>query len=228
MPADLPSSSPIKSWWEVWGRGLVLMATLLTIGLLVNQLGLQSLLETQWIDSRIRGQGLTGEALFVAVGAGFTAIGLPRQVISFLAGYAFGFLPGTLWALLATLMGAVGVFYYARFMGRAFLVRRFPHKIKKIDSFLISNTLVMALVLRLSPFTNNLATNLAAGVSAVEPGPFFTGSALGYLPQTMVFALLGSGVNLEAGLRTALSVALLVVSTGLGLWLWRRYRSQQD
>jgi uncharacterized membrane protein YdjX (TVP38/TMEM64 family) len=83
----------------------------------------------------------------------------------------------------------------------------------------------MALVLRLAPFTNNLASNLAAGVSGVRPVPFFAGSSLGYLPQTVVFALLGSGFALDPGLRMGLSVALFVVSSVLGIWLWRRYRS---
>ena len=112
-------------------------------------------------------------------------------------------------------------------MGRAYLTRKFPHRIKKIDDFLADNTLSMALVLRLAPFANNLATNLAAGVSGVRPLPFFAGSGLGYLPQTVVFALLGSGFALDPGLRMGLSVVLFVASSVLGLWLWRRYRARR-
>lgn len=206
-------------------RGLVLIATLVAVGFLLEGLGLKSMVETGWVDSEIRGKGLMGEVLFVLVGAAFTAIGLPRQVVSFLGGYAFGFVIGTALALAATLTGAIGAFHYARFMGRSFMLRRFPHRIKKIDDFLAGNTLVMILVLRLSPFTNNLATNLAGGVSGVRALPFFAGSVLGYLPQTLVFALLGSGVEVDPVFRTILSVALFVISTVLGLWLWRRYRT---
>jgi len=206
-------------------RGLVLIATLVAVGALLEVIGLKSMLETGWVDTQVRGHGLAGLVAFVAVGAVFTAIGLPRQVPSFLAGYAFGCVEGTLLGLLATLIGAVVSFHYARFMGRDYLVRKFPHRIKKIDDFLADNTLSMALVLRLAPFTNNLATNLAAGVSGVRPVPFFAGSAFGYLPQTLVFALLGSGFALDPGLRMGLSVALFVVSSVLGIWLWRRFRT---
>lgn len=205
-------------------RGLVLIATLAAVGALLELVGLKSMLESGWVDSEVRGKGLWGEALFILVGASFTALGMPRQVVSFLGGYAFGFWLGTLLSLLATLLGAMGVFYYARFMGRDFLARRFPGRLKKIDDFLSGNPMTMTLVLRLSPFSSNLVANLAAGVSGVRALPFFAGSAIGYLPQTIVFALLGGGMELDPVTNTILSAALFVVSTVLGLWLWRRYR----
>lgn len=205
-------------------RGLVMIAALLAVGWLIEGIGLKSMFETGWIDSRVRGQGLAGEILFVLMGGAFTAIGMPRQVVSFLGGYAFGFLAGTGLGLVATLAGALASFWFARFMGREFLTRRFPGKVRRIDDFLAGNTLAMILVLRLSPFTHNLTTNLAAGISGARPAPFFAASALGYLPQTLIFALLGSGFQFDPLLRTALSVALFVVSTILGLWLWRRTR----
>lgn len=207
-------------------RGLVLIATLVAVGWLLEVIGIKSMLDTGWVDHEVRGKGLWGEALFVLVGATFTVL-LPRQVVSFLGGYAFGLVVGTGLALLATLVSAVTSFYYARFMGRDFLARRYPGRIGKIDAFLSGNTLVTTLVLRLSPFSSNLVTNLAAGVSAVRPAPFFAGSAMGYLPQTLIFALLGSGFDVDPALRTGLSVALFVVSSVLGLVLWRRYRAKR-
>ncbi|CAA7614756.1 conserved membrane hypothetical protein [Magnetospirillum sp. LM-5] len=222
--------APRPSIWRprVLVRGIVLILTLAALGLLFEGLGLKHLLEQGWIDEHIRGQGLTGEALFIVVGALFTAVGLPRQVVAFLAGYAFGTVIGTGLALLSVLVGAVGAFYYARFMARSFLARKFPEKVTKLDSFLADNTLGMALVLRLAPFTHNLTTNLVAGVSGVRPLPFFAGSALGYLPQTIVFALLGGGIELDPVISTVLSVVLFAVSTVLGLLLWRRYRKDRD
>lgn len=222
--------APRPSIWRprVLVRGIVLILTLAALGLLFEGLGLKHLLEQGWIDEHIRGQGLTGEALFVVIGALATAVGLPRQVVSFLAGYAFGIVVGSGLALLATVTGAIGVFFYARFMARSFLARKFPEKVAKLDSFLADNTLGMALVLRLAPFTHNLTTNLVAGVSGVRPLPFFAGSALGYLPQTIVFALLGGGIELDPVISTVLSVVLFAVSTVLGLLLWRRYRKDRD
>jgi uncharacterized membrane protein YdjX (TVP38/TMEM64 family) len=54
--------------------------------------------------------------------------------------------------------------------------------------------------------------------------PFFTGSALGYIPQTLIFALIGSGINLDPTLRISVGVALFILSGVLGVYLYRRYR----
>jgi len=71
---------------------------------------------------------------------------------------------------------------------------------------------------------NNLVLNLLAGVSGLRPLPFLAASALGYLPQTVVFALLGKGVRVDGAWQLALAGVLLALSIGLGLWLMRRHR----
>ena len=86
-------------------RGLVLIASLVAVGYVLKISGLGSSIDKAWIDSDIRGQGFTGELLFIGIGMLFTAVGLPRQVICFLAGYAFGLVEGTALALLATSLG---------------------------------------------------------------------------------------------------------------------------
>ncbi|MEJ0045470.1 MAG: hypothetical protein WDN04_04535 [Rhodospirillales bacterium] len=47
-----------------------------------------------------------------------------------------------------------------------------------------------------------MVLNLAAGVASVRPGAFLAGSLLGYVPQTAIFALLGSGVQGRPGYGT--------------------------
>lgn len=206
-------------------RGLVLIATMVAVGWLFEVVGLKAMLDTAWVDHEVRGQGLWGEGLFVLVGLVAIALGLPRQAVSFGAGYAFGLLPGTALAMLATLAGSVLTFYYARFIGREALTRRFPNKIRRIDAFLAGNELTMAIILRLSPVSNNLAANVAAGVSGVRVLPFFAGSLIGYLPQTVVFALAGAGFELDKMVTWTLSGVLFIASTVLGVWLWRRTRA---
>ena len=53
---------------------------------------------------------------------------------------------------------------------------------------------------------------------------FVGGSALGYIPQSFIFALLGSGITLQPGLRISLSVVLFLISAALGVYLFRRFR----
>jgi uncharacterized membrane protein YdjX (TVP38/TMEM64 family) len=205
-------------------KGLVLIATFVAIGFLLEGLGLKDLLDTHWIDAEVKGKGLGGNALFIMIGALVIAIGLPRQGVCFLAGYAFGFIEGLLSSTLASMFGCIVTFSYARFMGRGFVARKFPERIARIDAFLAGNTFVMTLLIRLLPVGSNLVTNLAAGVAGVRPFPFFLGSILGYLPQSIVFALLGSGIQVDPVFRIGASVVLFVASGVMGVWLYRRFR----
>ncbi|HEY4136180.1 MAG TPA: VTT domain-containing protein [Alphaproteobacteria bacterium] len=208
-------------------RGLVLIATFVAIGYFVQASGLHSLFDETWVDHQIRGQGFNGELLFLAVGAITTAVGFPRQAICFLAGYAFGFAFGLGLALVASVGGCILAFGYARLLGRSLVLARFPERIKRLDAFLHDNPLSMTLLLRLLPVGSNLVTNLAAGVSGVRAVPFFLGSLLGYLPQTVIFVLLGSGIRLDPAWTTGISAALFVVSSALGVYLFRRYRKNR-
>ncbi|MHA1597713.1 MAG: TVP38/TMEM64 family protein [Alphaproteobacteria bacterium] len=205
-------------------KGLMVIGSLVALGYVLQTSGLGSSIDKTWIDSDIRGKGLTGELLFVTVGAVFTGLGLPRQLIAFLGGYAFGLTEGTALALMATVIGCVGAFTYARLLGRDFVASRFPNRVRKIDDFLSNNPFSMTLLIRLLPVGSNLVTNLAAGVSGASATAFIGGSTIGYIPQTLIFALIGSGIAVEATQRIAISVVLFVISGILGVRLYRKHR----
>jgi uncharacterized membrane protein YdjX (TVP38/TMEM64 family) len=205
-------------------RGLVFLLTLVAIGYLLESGLLSGLLSEDWIDREVRGKGMSGELLYLAVGGVACALAVPRHIISFLGGYAFGLGLGTLLALLATEIGCVLTFTYARIIGRPLVAARFGERVRRIDEFLAANPFSMTLLIRLLPVGNNFATCLAAGVSRVPARPFLLGSFLGYLPQTLVFALAGSGIETGAGVRVGLAVLLFVVAGVIGTWLYRRYR----
>ncbi len=205
-------------------RGLAFIGSLVAVAWLLRDWGLE--LDRSWIDHEVRGRGLTGELIFLGMGGLATALGLPRQVVAFLGGYAFDLLLGTALGLLASALGCLLAFYYARLFGRSLVTARFPGKVRHLDAFLGRHPFSMALLIRLLPVGHNLSTNLIAGVSSVPALHFVAGSALGYLPQTLVFALAGSGVHLDPELRIGLAVALFVASGLLGVWLYRRFRAR--
>ena len=208
-------------------RGLFLIAVLTAIGFAVQKGGLGGIFNQEWIDAHVRGPDRTGELIYLAGAAVFVAMGLPRQLVSFLGGYAFGLNLGVCLALAATTIGCSISFFFARFIGRKIVSKRFPDRIRKVDSFLRDNTFAMTLLIRLLPLGSNLVTNLVAGVSSVRATAFITGSMVGYVPQTIIFALLGSGISLEPELRITLSAVLFVLSGALGYYLYRRYKQDR-
>jgi uncharacterized membrane protein YdjX (TVP38/TMEM64 family) len=207
--------------------GLVFLATLVAIGYLLRSGLAVDWMSEDWrarIDRDVRGQGIAGELLFVAVGGLACGLAVPRHFVSFFGGYAFGVGLGTLLAIVATEFGCALTFFYARLVGRPLLAKRFGARVQRIDDFLSASPLAMTLLIRLLPVGNNFGTSLAAGVSRVPAQPFLLGSLLGYIPQTLVFALAGSGIETGAGARLALAVLLFFVAAIIGIWLYRKYR----
>jgi uncharacterized membrane protein YdjX (TVP38/TMEM64 family) len=208
-------------------RLLVLAGGLAAAGLLLREIGVAP--GTGWVDGWVRGRGLAGELVFVAVGAAATAAGVPRQGVAFLGGYAFGALAGTMLALAAQLGGCALAYGWAALVGRAWAERRlegrFGHRLRPLRDVLAADPFSTTLALRLLPVGNNLALNLLAGMAAIPPVPFLAASALGYLPQTVVFALLGKGIRVDGAWQLALSVGLFAVSTAIGVVLIRRHRA---
>ncbi|WP_280374542.1 VTT domain-containing protein [Pseudomonas sp. BN515] len=205
-------------------KGLGLILSLALIGYLFDTSDLGNAVNEAWIDAHIRGHGVEGTLLFLAVGTLFTALGLPRQIIAFLAGYAFGLLPGTLIATLATLGGCLVTFLYARLFGRSLLRDRLGARAARFDRFIHEHPFSMTLLIRLLPVGSNVLTNLAAGISSARLAPFLAASFIGFLPQSLVFALVGSGISVAPTLRIGTAAVLFLISGMLGAWLYHRHR----
>jgi len=199
------------------GRLVLLLLGLIVAGLALQRLGL---------DAGIATAGERGPLAFVAVATAACAIGVPRQVVAYSGGLAFGFWPGAALALLAEVLACAADFFWARVIARAWaahwLMRAAPGRLDRMSRFLVANAFTATLTMRLLPVGNNLLLNLLAGVSSVAAGPFLLASALGYVPQTAVFALLGGGVRVSQGMQMVVAVALFAVSIALGGLLLRR------
>jgi uncharacterized membrane protein YdjX (TVP38/TMEM64 family) len=209
-------------------KGLALIFSLALLGYLFKSSDLGSSVNEAWIDARVRGHGVNGALMFLMMGAVFTAIGLPRQIIAFLGGYAFNLWLGTLLGALAALLGCMLSFGYARFFGKGLLRARLGERAGRFDRFIHDHPFAMTVLIRLLPLGSNLLTNLAAGISSIHSRHFFAGTLLGYIPQTLVFALVGSGVHIAPIFKIALAIGLFLISGALGAYLYRRFRHGQS
>ena len=111
--------------------GLVFLMTLIAVGYVVESGLLTGMLSEDWIDREVRGKGVSGELLYVAVGSLVMAVAVPRHIVSFLGGYAFGAGLGTALALAATEMGCVLVFFYGRYVGRPLVSERIRARVRR-------------------------------------------------------------------------------------------------
>jgi uncharacterized membrane protein YdjX (TVP38/TMEM64 family) len=170
--------------------------------------------------------GVRGPAMFLVLATFLTALGLPRQVPAFVAGYAFGPWSGSAIALVATVMACSLDFIWVRAIGRAFVQRRFGKALQRVDGLLAARPFVATLTLRLMPVGSNLLLNLAAGLTSVRALPFLAASAIGFIPQTVIFALIGQGSAPSHAHVLAVGAAMFVVSAILGAFLFRTSKSR--
>lgn len=205
-------------------KGGLFFLSLLAIIIFVRLFDLESIISRQWVDEHIRSRGVWGVCLFMALAAFLSPLGIPRQALAALGGYTFGALMGTVWTSMALVAGCALGFLYARFLAKAAVQKKFGKYIARLDAFIAYKPFTMSMTIRLFPFGNNALTSMAAGVTRVPLLPFALGSGFGYLPQTIIFALLGSGIRVEPMLRTVIAAALFVLSSFLGYYLYRKYR----
>ena len=85
----------------------------------------------------------------------------------------------------------------------------------------------MTIIIRLLPIGSNLITNIAAGITRVRQEPFFIGSFIGYLPQMIIFSLIGSGIEVLSIWKISTSIVLFIISSILSAYLYREYQLDQ-
>jgi uncharacterized membrane protein YdjX (TVP38/TMEM64 family) len=139
-------------------------------------------------------------ALFMAVTALGTALGLPRLIFCTAGGWLFGFEYGFSWSHIGSLIGAWGLFVIARHTRPETLLHRYP-KLKALSAP-VGQGWFSVLVVRQLPLAG-LYNDILLAWSPVSHRDFWIGSFIGFLPLGLTASLVGAGI-IQADLgRTA-------------------------
>ena len=215
----------LKLWH--WLKAFLMLAVIVLGWIALARSGLvREFGEYTWVRDRVKEFGLYGPLLFVVFFGLSTVIGIPRLLVSAIAGFVFDLVPAIGIALAATMLGCITSFFYARLMGRTIIRDLMTLRIRNLEQLLIEHGFVAGIAIRALPVSNNTIVNLLAGVTGVKPLHYFAGSAIGYLPLTVVFVLAGSGVQQDTFGRLLLSLGLyLFVVIPVGYFVQRRIRN---
>jgi len=189
---------------------------------------LNQYVDPQLLAGWVQQHGFNGIVIFIALGAITASLGLPRQLVALVAGYSFGFLQGVLLAITSISCGALLTFWFARFIARPWIRRRFPEAVAKVDRFTEDQPFLKILTIRFLPLGTNMLTNLAAGTTKLPAWVFICASFIGFLPQTAIFVLGGHGFNMGSTEQLVFAGALLLLSTLLCLVIYRRHKLNQS
>ncbi|MCE9680424.1 VTT domain-containing protein [Shewanella sp. AS1] len=210
-------------------KTLVIVSLLLLLTFATHQGLFEHVTDSNWVAQMVDEHGIMAVWGLLLVGALFTAVGGPRQVIAFVFGFALGGVVGGLLSTVAAIIGCIFSFYFARLTFRSTLQRRFSKKLYKFELLIIEKTWLKVLLIRLLPVGSNLLTNLFAGATHVPARGFILGSFVGYLPQMFIFSFAGAGVGLSDHTQLMVSIGLFILSSAIGAYLYRsRLRKQVE
>jgi len=202
------------------GVGLLLLL-LIIVGLAIVFPPNEYVPAAKW-GAALESAGVLGAALFFLASLLATSVGLPRQLVAFIGGLAYGLIGGLLLSLAAALCGCALTATVSRRYFATLIQTRFPRPIGTLNRLIKKDLFLKILVLRLQPLGTNLITNVCIGFTNASLPTFLAASAIGYIPQMLVFNLLGVGVRVDSQAQLALSLVLLVISIALGIFLYKR------
>lgn len=210
----LPSSA--------WSRLAVLALLLAALAVVTVAYEPQRFLAADQWSERVTGPG--GAVLFTVVYGVAAAAFVPRPLMGVTAGALFGAPLGTLVALGGTVLGAALCLGLGRWLGqdsiRPLLRGRW---VREGDRQLADHGFRSVAALRLLPGVPFAPSNYVMAMSRVRWPIFLGASAIGSIPQTLVFAFAGSQATEPSS--TLLAVAGLLVAAPLATIAVARYRS---
>ncbi|WP_298770624.1 VTT domain-containing protein [uncultured Shewanella sp.] len=196
----------------------------IVIGLLLSDAVepiLMRLSDRNWINDYLQHQGVMGYVFLICATCVFVFIGGPRQVNGLLYGYLFGAFNGLLLAILVSLVAASVNYWIAHYLLGHWLRAHFPRKINQFYQFCQRKPFYKILTLRLFPVGNNVLTNVFCGCIGIRYFSFISASAIGYIPQTLIFSLIGAGIHTLNNQLLYLSLVLFGVSMLFTHYLYR-------
>lgn len=156
--------------------------------------------------------------------AGLSCIGVPRQVIAFTCGYFFDVVLGVLYATFTVTIAAYMTYKMASLFQHSYIATKYKKQLIQLHNFLSVNTFSKALIIRLLPVGSNFLTNILAGIANIPLSPYILGSFIGFIPQMIIFSLVGSGIKLAESTHIIAAIILFIIASLLG---WRLHKSNR-
>jgi uncharacterized membrane protein YdjX (TVP38/TMEM64 family) len=217
------------SEWKPLVKACILAAAVVAFMVLLKLAHLDRYFtDPEWRRRLQQAMGAWLPLLYVLAGAVLTALGFPRLAYVVLGGALFGATLGIAWGMCAQVAGSLLGYWFGYSLGRDLVQRRFGQRFARFERHLREKGFALLLLVRLCPVGNNALTNYLAGASAMGRWAFLNATAIGHLPLTIFFAMLGSGLVKGKNHQTAIGlVGFAVASLAFALY-FRRSKMGRD
>jgi uncharacterized membrane protein YdjX (TVP38/TMEM64 family) len=170
---------------------LFLAGLVVSLIITIKEFNIPELLQTSliWVNSL----GLFGPVAFIIIYNLATLLFIPGSILTLKGGCLFGVFWGSVYVLIAAIIGATLAFIIGRYLSRDWVSKQIAThpKFQAIDQAVAKEGWKIVLLTRLSPvFPFNLL-NYAFGVTQVSLRDYILGS-LGIIPGTVMYVYIGS------------------------------------
>ena len=151
-----------------------------------------------WVD----GAGSTAWLVYSGIYALVIAFSLPGgALMTIVGGFLFGPFVGSVLTVIGATTGATGLFLAARHAFADYFCAKAGPAIRRMEAGFKENALSYLLFLRLVPVFPFWLVNLVPAFLGVRLGTYLLATAIGIVPGTVVYALVGDGLGavLDAG-----------------------------
>lgn len=200
-PPQAAGQHPESTAWRL-RRWLPAAALLVLIGAgyalgLHRHLSLTALAENrdalrQWVDGNL----VLALAVFMLLYVAVVALSIPGAgIMSIAGGFLFGWAISAPATVIAAVIGAAAVFQIVKTSLGAALAERAGPMVQRLSRGFSENAFSLLLFLRLTPVFPFWAVNAVAGLCRIPLRTFILATALGIIPASFAFALVGSGLD---------------------------------
>jgi uncharacterized membrane protein YdjX (TVP38/TMEM64 family) len=157
----------------------------------------------------VEGYGAVAAIGYMVIYAVVIAFSLPAgAVLTITGGFMFGPALGAALTVVAASLGATALFLATRYAFADYLRDKAGPAVRKMEDGFNEDAFNYLLVLRLIPLFPFWLVNLVPAVLGVGLGNFVVATAIGIIPGTVVYALVGDGLGavIEAGEALDLAV----------------------
>lgn len=174
---------------------------------------------------------VAGSPVLAVAAVAVLAVALfPRAGVAVLAGAVFGPWAATGYVLAGTLAGAAVAFGVGRVLGREYLHRlatRRGRRLARLDDWLGRRAFAAVVLARLLPVVPFGLLNYGFGATRVGLVTFLAGTAVGILPSTFLYAVVGSAASDPTSRLFLASTGLTaILAVGGAVIVGRVYRSR--
>lgn len=125
-----------------------------------------------------------------------TALSIPGTIVlTLLSGAIFGVIPGTIFAVCASTLGASMSFLTSRYLFRDYIRHKYSRRFHKFNSAFEEKGLSYLFTLRLIPVSPFVFINLMMGLTTIRLFTFIWVTFVGMLPGTFVYVLAGKEIS---------------------------------